>query len=376
MELSHELHTLAKFSAAEAPVISVYLNTQWHDQHQRERVSTFLTRHIREARTLALHTDTARQSLARDLDRLTQWGHTLLAGTAEVSMPGVALFACAAADLWVELPAPRPFEDAFTLSDRPALRQLAHLDEDYSSALLVLVDSRAARVYEVILGGIVGEVDFTNEFPGRHKQGGWAQMRYQRHVLVHMEQHHSEVAAYVTAYLEAHPHAALILSGQQDILTHFRNTLSAPLQQRILEALTLDMHANRRRLLDAAQEVLQRHEHAEEQATVQLVLDRAGHNGLAVLGLQATLEAVNTARVQQLVMQHTAHLPGWRCLTCGHLLLHAVLQCPLCGGNLSTTDLAEEMVSAVLRADGAVELVEPDERLAPYEGTGALVRYK
>ena len=69
------------------------------------------------------------------------------------------------ADLWVELPAPIPFEDEFTVADRPALRQLARLDEDYTNALVVLVDSRAARICEVVLGGFLAETDFASEVP-------------------------------------------------------------------------------------------------------------------------------------------------------------------------------------------------------------------
>lgn len=72
---------------------------------------------------------------------------------------------------------------------------------------------------------------------------------------------------------------------------------------------------------------------------------------------------------------HDTPLQGWRCQMCDHLLEHALLQCPLCGGALSTTELGEAMVSAVLRTDGTVELIEPDVRLARYEGIGALVRY-
>ena len=36
MELTRELRELAKFTAGGMPVISVYLDTQWRDQHQRE----------------------------------------------------------------------------------------------------------------------------------------------------------------------------------------------------------------------------------------------------------------------------------------------------------------------------------------------------
>ena len=72
-----------------------------------------------------------------DLERLTQWGQDHLPGTGESTMPGMALFACAAAGLWVAFPAPLPFEDEFTIADRPMLRQLARLDDDYTNALLV-----------------------------------------------------------------------------------------------------------------------------------------------------------------------------------------------------------------------------------------------
>ena len=195
MEITAELRTLAKCTAGPLPVISVYLNTQWRDQPQRARTTTFFERHLHQAQALEPETETARQSLAHDLERLTHWGQQHLQSPGESAMPGVALFACAGADLWVEFPSPLPFEDEWTVADRPMLHQLARLDEDYMNALLVLIDSRAARVYEVVLGGFLAETDFASEVPGRHKQGGWAQARYQRHVQEHSDRHYKEVAA-------------------------------------------------------------------------------------------------------------------------------------------------------------------------------------
>jgi peptide chain release factor subunit 1 len=375
MEITKELRTLARFTAGALPVLSVYLDTQWRDQHQRQRVATFLTRQMRQARTLVFETDAARQSLEHDLERIAQWEEQRVRGTAEHPTPGVALFACHAADLWVEFPSPLPFEDEFTIADRPMLRQLARLDEDYTGALVVLVDSRAARVYEVVLGGFLSEADFASEVPGRHKQGGWAQMRYQRHVKDHIDRHHREVAAYVATYMTAHPQAHLIVSGHDDIVANWRQMLPPAVQQRLLDTLHLDMHANRQRLLEAVQDILQRHEREEEQASVQRVVNRAGHGELAVLGLQDTLEAVLTARVHMLVMQRDFRLMGWRCLDCGHLMAEAHLQCTVCRGQVTSVELGEAMVNAVLQADGFVELIAPDARLAAYEGVGALLRY-
>jgi hypothetical protein len=43
---------------------------------------------------------------------------------------------------------------------------------------------------------------------------------------------------------------------------------------------------------------------------------------------------------------------------------------------IETVELGEAMVQAVLQADGLVELIAPDPRLAAYEGIGALLRYQ
>src|SRR5262245_13532765 len=82
MEITKELRELARFTAGAMPVLSVYLDTQWRDQHQWERVATFVTRHIRQAQILPLDSDPARASLERDLAHLTQWVDERLRGMA------------------------------------------------------------------------------------------------------------------------------------------------------------------------------------------------------------------------------------------------------------------------------------------------------
>ena len=89
MEITQELRTLAKFTAGPLPVISVYLNTQWRDQHQRARAVTFFERHLHQARALEPETVAARESLSRDLERLTQWGQQYLHSPGESTMPTV-----------------------------------------------------------------------------------------------------------------------------------------------------------------------------------------------------------------------------------------------------------------------------------------------
>lgn len=377
MELTKELYELAQFSAGTLPVVSVYLNTQWRDQHQRPRALAFLHNHLQQARELVELSADAQQSLNTDLQYLTTWSERHLQGTAAPEAPGHALFLCSAAGLQAELPAPVPFEDEFAIADRPTLRQLARLDEDYTNALVVMIDSRSARIYEVVLGGVaLSRVDFSNTVPGRHKQGGWAQMRYQRHVRDRIDQHHKEVAAYVSAYIEEHPRTQVILSGQNPIVANFRGFLATPVTANLIDTLSLDIQDTRQHVLAAAQEALVRHEREEEQQTLEQLLNRAGHGGLAVLGQQATVEAANAGKVHQLVLNRDMHAQGWRCLVCSRIGEGSKTQCPGCGGAVAAVELGEALVSAVLSRDGFIEQIEPDERLRRYEGVGALLRYR
>jgi peptide subunit release factor 1 (eRF1) len=195
-------------------------------------------------------------------------------------------------------------------------------------------------------------------------------------VQEHIDRHYKEVAAYITSYLAAHPHTHLILGGHHDIVAGFRHWLPPAVHTQVLETVSLDVQDNHHHVLEVVQDVLQRHEREEELATVQLLTNRAGHGGLAVLGLQATVDAVNTARVHKLVMQKTFHCTGWRCRSCDMLTADTHLQCGRCGGEITTIELGEALVQTVLQADGLVEMVAPDPRLAAYEGVGALLRYK
>jgi hypothetical protein len=43
---------------------------------------------------------------------------------------------------------------------------------------------------------------------------------------------------------------------------------------------------------------------------------------------------------------------------------------------VAAVDLGEALVSGVLQTDGGVEVIAPDDRLAAYEGVGAMLRSK
>jgi peptide chain release factor subunit 1 len=273
------------------------------------------------------------------------------------------------------LPSPVPFENELTIADSPALRQLARLDHDYATTLVVLVDSRAARICEVVMGGWSSETDVISEVPGRHKQGGWAQMRYQRHVKDHMDRHHKEVAEYLASYHQAQPQTFIILSGQDEIIANLRQFLPTQVQQQVLDVVRLDIHESQADILRTAQEVVEQHEREEEQDLVHRLLYRAGHGGLAAVGIQETLDAANAGRMHLLIMHRDLTYPGWHCPGCGHLGAEEAPVCPVCGHTTAAVELGEALLSRALQTDASVELIEPEPRLTAFDGIGVFLRY-
>jgi peptide chain release factor subunit 1 len=375
MEIIKELQQLAKFSDPILPVISVYVKTPWSDHAQRAESLAFLNRHLRQARVLALESDAARQSFARDLSRLEQWAATWLHAPPQDTAASVALFACSGADVWVEFPSPIPFENEFTIMDRPALRQLARLDADYTNALVVLMDAQTARVCEVVLGGLLTEAYFSREDADLPKLGG--QLRYRRQIQDDAYHHYEEVAEHVTAYCTERPETYLILSGEGEILARFRQLLPPHTQGKIIDTTDLDWHTTHDRIVHVARGILEAHELQEDQESVQLVLDSAARGGLGVIGLSDTLLAVNSGLVHKLVMHSDFQRLGWRCQDCHYIGSGKEItsQCTVCNGAAMAVELGEAMVTEVLRHDGFFEPVAADARLAEHDGIGALLRH-
>jgi peptide subunit release factor 1 (eRF1) len=239
---------------------------------------------------------------------------------------------------------------------------------------VALVDSGSARIFQSALGGVLSELDLASDVPGRHKQGGWAQARYQRHIQAHRDEHHKAVAAVLAEGLNGQGIPHLILGGPRQAQLNLRRFLGPGLAARIVGELEVPVRAALPRVQEAARAVLQAWERRQEAEAVQLLVDRAGRPGQAAQGLADTVGAVNRHRVHRLLLAEGFAAAGWACVACGTLQATAVIECPRCGGDLVTVELREALVAAVLCAGGAVEWVAAQPPLERLGGVGALLR--
>jgi peptide subunit release factor 1 (eRF1) len=372
MSLSTRLTELAKMAKAPTPVVSVYLNTRWTDEHQRDRVRVFLKNELGTARRAR-----AGRAADADLDWIEAQGAALVSQAVDADAVGVALFACEAVGLRERLPVRIAFDDAFVVADTPHLRPLAGLLEAAPAAVVVFVDTESARLIALTPEGVGDEVRLESEVPGHHRRGGWAQLaqsHYQRHVQDHRARHFDAVAESLAGLAESE-HVRIVLAGDTRNVAVFREALAPRLAERIVGTVAGARHESGAVIAGRAVELLGHHQAQRAADDLSAVLRSAAKGGRATAGLDRTLEAVNRGAVHCLYLAQGFREPGRFCAGCGTLQRGVASACAVCGGETAPRELGEAMTDRVVGAGGTVETVAPDQELAERGGVAARLRY-
>jgi peptide chain release factor subunit 1 len=375
MTIDEAIQTLTALPDTAYPFMSLYLNTRWENEQQRERVRIFWKNCQAHAAARMPDENDARKSLEHDVKRIDSYIEYLIHQFTDTPYHGIAVFACHALDTFLVYRSTVPFSPQCVLGSRPQIRQLIDLRDEFAGALAVLVATDTARIIEVQLGGITLEKALEREVPGRHKQGGWSQMRFQRHIKDQMERHHKEVADEITRVFDAEGHPYLILGGQDHILASFKRFLPERVVEKVAATLPLDRNTPEPAIIEHVRRALQARERAEEDRLVDELFRRALTHRLAVLGLHDTLQAVMSKQVYALLLSDQFTAPGWRCGQCGMIGAGSLNICATCSRQAYEAETGEEMIQAVVRQGGNVNVVHNHRRLEEAGGVGALLRY-
>jgi hypothetical protein len=163
------------------PIITLYLDTHWRDEHQRQRVRLFFRERAREARQIFAD-DPASEGLNETLARLEAWVEESINQEAHPEARGVMLVASAPRHLFVECLLAESIEPIMFIDERPRLFPLIELIALERPVFLVTIDSAGADIVEWKSGEIVDEQEIERQIISRHKQGGWSQHHYSNHI--------------------------------------------------------------------------------------------------------------------------------------------------------------------------------------------------
>ena len=374
MDLRARMAELAKIGKAATPVVSVYLDTRWSDEHQRDRVRIFLKNEIAKARE-----NRSRRAAPADLDWIQSVGDELVSQATAPDTRGVALFACESAGLRELLRLRVPFDNTFAVEDTPFLAPLSAAVQQTPSTLVAFVDTESARLMHVTRGGPGEEVALATDMPGHHSRGDewvqFAQSRYERHIREHRGRHFTAVAESLGQLIDAHGVERIVLAGEPKNVSALRRELPPRIAAHIVGDVSAARHEPSSVIVGRAVELITHLDASSDVPAVDAVLTEAAKSRQAVAGMEETIEAVNRGAVRLLYVLRGVRAPASACPGCGALFPGVAEDCRLCGKALQAVELGETLVRRVLAAGGTVETVEAHQRLAAVGGVAALLRY-
>ena len=368
------LRTLAAWDGARAPITSVSLSVDGRTYPRKADYEVRLDELLRRARDQAQGMDrSAARSVGRDADAMSRFVRDDFERGAT---RGLAMFSCDAAGLWDVVPVPRPLMSRSVVGPVADVLPLEVVLETYRRSAVVLVDYQDARLFVVEMGEIEEVAAVADEVPGRHDQGGRAQMRMQRHVDDHRARHLRRVADRVFSLWRRRRFEHLVLAGPAEAHRELDGALHDYVRRTVRDHVVLPIGATTEQVLEKVLGIEEDAERASEREVLERLEAAVGSRDGGVAGVEPTLEALAVGRVGELVVSHRVSRPGARCRSCGRLLTRAS-RCPSCGSTTERIpDVVEAAVAVAFRSGARVEtIVDDDSMLRSFDGVGALLRF-
>ena len=361
----NDLRELINFTTPD-PVVSVYLNTDPSegnaDTHKR-RLKSML-------REINLTSDV--EAIEKFFDLEYNW-----------SGKGVAVFSCSSNNFFRAYPLWIPVRNLIHISDRPSVKPLAALLDNYGGYGVILIDKQGARLFSFHLGqlreqeGVMGEVvkrakhgTVGSAVPGRRGSGTSTHS-----VDEVIDRNMKEAAEFAVHFFEDNHVRRILIGGTDENVNLFRGLLPKAWQSLVMGAFHMAMTASHNEVLARALERGTQAEKEREAHLVERVITAAAKASGGVVGLEKTIEAVNDGRVQTLVLTEGFRKNAYRCKSTGLLTTRPE---DMCGGEHDVEkvyDVVDMMVSQVMRQGGEVEVLISNPDLEKAGNIGAILRY-
>ena len=361
----NDLRELLDFTTKD-PVLSVYLNTDPTrgnaDTHKRQLRSM-----IKE---INLTNDV--QAIERFFDHEYNW-----------SGRGIAVFSCSSKNYFRAYPLAVPVRNLIHISDRPSVKPLAALLDNYGGYGVVLVDKQGARVFFFHMGdlreqeGVLGEAVKRSKhgvggsaMPGRRGSGTAT-----RAVDEVVDRNMKDAAEFAVKFFEDNHVRRILIGGTDENVKSFCNLLPKAYHSLVMGTFPMSMTASHNEVKARALELGMRAEKEREDRLVERVITNSAKGGAAVVGLEATLDAFNQGRIQHLLISDGFRKNAYRCKSTGMLTTKPE---EACGGESDAEkvyDVVDLVVNEVLKRGGDVEVIMSSPELQHAGSIGAVLRY-
>jgi peptide subunit release factor 1 (eRF1) len=266
--------------------------------------------------------------------------------------------------------------DQLVVNHSPAVRQLEVVLDQHERFGMLLADRQRARMLVFELGELVESAERFDQLPrGDDDDHSVRRDRLKDHAAAQVAAHLRHAADVAFGVYQERPFDHFVLGAPEDIAAELTSVLHPYLRSRLAARCAIPVHASDDDVRTAATEVEATVERRKEAEAVARLRDAAGAGRRGVVGLPATLGALNERRVDTLLVSDGYVIEGWRCDRCG-VLAAVGPSCPLCASPMDECeDVVEEAIQEALTQSCRVEVCEENADLDVLGRIGALLRY-
>jgi len=300
------------------------------------------------------------------------------------------------AGFWQEYQLPVSLPGQMVVEPDPYIRPLSTLLYEFDRYLVLVADSRHARLFSLCLRNFEEHPDILieSDVPDRVKasvsmskgggKGGAAAKVYQgigdekrkSHIKDHIHRHVKHITDKAFDYFKEKNVTRLIIATPDDkirpwLKDHLHNYLKDRLAGEFNAQPSYSDNDLKQLAIDAASE----YEKINENRIIDTLFEKNRPGDLAVLGVDPVIQALRKGQVHTLVVEHDYTRSGFLCRN-DHTLSSLSESCPLCETPMEETgDLLDEMVEEAIMHNSEVKhIFSKHEKFQKYH-VGALLRF-
>jgi len=265
------------------------------------------------------------------------------------SIRSVAVFARAGEHpLLLVMPFGATLENHFHVGPVPVIFPLVQLKDRFHRFVVVISTEESSRIFEITLGAISEQILATRPEIEQRLGREWTREHYHQKKRENDRRFLRDQVEIIGSLMSKRGHNHLILAGHSRHVSALRGALPKDLEARVSDTV---LHAPNGRdysaVLEQAIDTFIEVEQNESRSTVERLHEQVSRGGLAVVGAQATREAMECGAASELVISEELPNP-----------------------------LREDLVRLATSLDLAIEVCEGDELLNSHGGVGCLLRYR
>ncbi len=321
----------------------------------------------------------ARAPEQTELDKNIKLIHKFFDEERNTAWKGLAIFACASANLFVALPLLQPAENYMSYEQIPHLFSLLLQTPLYQPHVVIVASSRQASLNLIHMGYLAKQMNFSweDKHTTRFGRMGWSLPKFQRHLQEHLKQRSKEIVENLEKLIIPEKWEYLFVVAEKGIEGELKRQMPTALNKKRISLPDSDIHDPLAKILGAATETLMNLFRNEGEKLAHYILEEAEPMGRAACGPERVLSALRDRKIERLVLDKEFSAPGWRCAACFSLGFGGSPKvCPYCQGMILETNLREEIVFKAKSQGLEILFTEKCAPLLKVGGIGALFKYK